>query len=62
MNGLSRLDGIDMNILVQLQANGATTNLRRADKIGLSPSPCLQRMKRLENAGYITGYGILRLQ
>jgi DNA-binding Lrp family transcriptional regulator len=58
MNGVPKLDRIDMNILVQLQANGATTNLQLADKVGLSPSPCLQRVKRLEGAGYITGYGV----
>lgn len=57
MAGHLKLDRIDLNILVQLQHDGAQTNLRLAEKVGLSPSPCLQRVKRLESAGYITGYG-----
>jgi DNA-binding Lrp family transcriptional regulator len=40
-----------------LQKNGAISNLYLAEQVGLSPSPCLQRVKRLEQAGYITGYG-----
>jgi DNA-binding Lrp family transcriptional regulator len=57
MPGLPKLDRIDINILVQLQKDGAISNLNLAERIGLSPSPCLQRVKRLEQAGYITGYG-----
>ena len=56
MAGHPKLDRIDLNILVQLQLNGAQTNLKLAEKVGLSPSPCLQRVKRLESAGYISGY------
>jgi DNA-binding Lrp family transcriptional regulator len=52
-----KLDRIDINILVQLQNEGRMTNLVLAEKVGLSPSPCLQRVKRLEAAGYIAGYG-----
>lgn len=52
-----KLDRIDINILVQLQKDGRMTNVRLADAVGLSPSPCLQRVKRLEVAGYIKGYG-----
>ena len=52
-----KLDRIDINILVQLQAVGRITNVELADAVGLSPSPCLQRVKRLEAAGYIVGYG-----
>ncbi|MCK0744534.1 Lrp/AsnC family transcriptional regulator [Chromohalobacter nigrandesensis] len=51
-----RLDRIDINILVQLQADGRMTNVHLADAVGLSPSPCLQRVKRLEAAGYITSF------
>lgn len=40
-----------------MQLDGAQTNLKLAEKVGLSPSPCLQRVKRPESAGYITGYG-----
>ncbi len=57
MNGLPKLDKIDINILVHLQKDGQLTNVQLAQKVGLSPSPCLQRVKRLEQAGYITGYG-----
>jgi DNA-binding Lrp family transcriptional regulator len=51
-----RLDRIDINILVQLQSDGRMTNVHLADAVGLSPSPCLQRVKRLEAAGYITSF------
>ncbi|WP_106477861.1 Lrp/AsnC family transcriptional regulator [Phytohalomonas tamaricis] len=56
MVGSVRLDRIDINILVQLQADGRMTNVNLADAVGLSPSPCLQRVKRLEAAGYITSF------
>jgi len=57
MVGSLKLDRIDVNILVQLQKDGRMTNVSLADAVGLSPSPCLQRLKRLEVGGYITGYG-----
>ena len=57
LNGIPKLDRIDLNILVQLQKDGRMTNANLADAVGLSASPCLQRVKRLESAGYITGYG-----
>lgn len=52
-----KLDRIDLNILAKLQESGRITNVELADAVGLSPSPCLTRVKRLEKAGYITGYG-----
>jgi len=52
-----KLDRIDLKILAQLQKAGRITNVELADAVGLSPSPCLTRVKRLEQAGYITGYG-----
>jgi DNA-binding Lrp family transcriptional regulator len=52
-----RLDQMDLKILSILQVAGRTTNLDLADRIGLSATPCLQRVKRLEGAGYITSYG-----
>jgi DNA-binding Lrp family transcriptional regulator len=52
-----KLDRIDLRILAQLQRNGRITNVQLADAVGLSPSPCLIRVKRLEKAGYIAGYG-----
>ncbi|MGN7869336.1 Lrp/AsnC family transcriptional regulator [Paracoccus sp. 22332] len=51
-----RLDRIDVNILAQLQADSGMTNVRLAEAVGLSPSPCLQRVKRLEKAGFIESY------
>ncbi len=56
MIGLPKLDRIDLNILVQLQTHGQLTNVELASRVGLSPSPCLQRVKRLEAAHYISGY------
>ncbi|WGS48009.1 winged helix-turn-helix transcriptional regulator (plasmid) [Burkholderia sp. JSH-S8] len=53
----SKLDRIDLRILSQLQKRGRMTNVELADAVGLSPSPCLIRVKRLEKAGYIGGYG-----
>lgn len=55
--GTPRLDRIDLRILAQLQKNGRMTNVELADAVGLSASPCLVRVKRLEKAGYILGYG-----
>ena len=52
-----KLDRLDFKILAQLQRNGRITNVDLADAVGLSPSPCLSRVKRLEKAGYIIGYG-----
>src|SRR5258708_38779230 len=57
MRGVAKRDRIDINILVQLQKNGKLTNVELAQHVGLSPSPCLQRVKRLETGGYIFGYG-----
>ena len=57
MTGALRLDRIDLQIMTQLQLNGRITNLELAGKVGLSPSPCLMRVKRLEKGGYIAGYG-----
>jgi DNA-binding Lrp family transcriptional regulator len=52
----SKLDRIDVKILAELQKNGRVTNVDLAAAVGLSPSPCLQRVKRLESKGYISGY------
>jgi DNA-binding Lrp family transcriptional regulator len=51
-----KLDRIDLKILAQLQRAGRMTNVELADAVGLSPSPCLTRVKRLEKAGFIGGY------
>ena len=50
------LDRIDRNILIELQKSGRISNIDLANKVGLSASPCLERVKRLEQQGYIKGY------
>lgn len=51
-----KLDRIDIRILAVLQRNGRITNVELAEEVHLSPSPCLMRVKKLQQAGYITGY------
>jgi Lrp/AsnC family leucine-responsive transcriptional regulator len=50
------LDAIDRRIITALQADGRLSNVDLADRVGLSPSPCLRRVKRLEREGYIEAY------
>jgi len=50
------LDGIDCRIVAALQAEGRLSNIELAERVGLSPSPCLRRVKRLERDGYIEAY------
>jgi Lrp/AsnC family leucine-responsive transcriptional regulator len=50
------LDRIDRRILTTLQDNGRISNVELARAINLSPTPCLERVRRLESAGYIEGY------
>lgn len=50
---LHKLDRTDRRILEVLQSNGALTNQQLAEMVGLSPSPCLRRVKALEDAGII---------
>lgn len=51
-----RLDAIDREILLLLQRDGRLTNVELAARVGLTPPPCLRRVKRLEEAGVIAGY------
>ena len=51
-----RLDRDDREILFQLRRNGRLSNVELARRVGLTPPPCLRRVKRLEDAGVITGY------
>lgn len=53
------LDAMDWRILRELQADGRMTNIALANKIGLSPPPCLRRVRALEEAGLITRYTAL---
>jgi Lrp/AsnC family leucine-responsive transcriptional regulator len=50
------LDAIDCRIVATLQADGRLSNIELAARVGLSPSPCLRRVKRLERDGYIDAY------
>jgi DNA-binding Lrp family transcriptional regulator len=56
LSSAGKLDRIDLKILGQLQQTGRITNVELADAVGLSPSPCLTRVKRLEKMGFISGY------
>ncbi|MFT2112270.1 Lrp/AsnC family transcriptional regulator [Marinomonas sp. 2405UD68-3] len=47
------LDRIDIRILTEIQQDSSLTNQELADRVGLSPSPCLRRMKSLEESGII---------
>lgn len=53
------LDNKDRRILKALQENGRLQNVELAKRVGLSPSPCLRRVKRLEDAGVIERYAAL---
>jgi DNA-binding Lrp family transcriptional regulator len=52
----ARLDATDWRILKELQANGRISNVELARKVGISPPPCLRRMRALEESGMIGGY------
>jgi len=54
-----QLDRYDRQILELLQQDGRISNQDLADRIGLSPSPCLRRVRTLEESGLITGYRAL---
>lgn len=54
--GSLKLDAYDVKILAALQREGRITKLKLAEEIGLSPSPCWERMRRLEKHGLIRGY------
>lgn len=49
-------DKIDLQILQILQENGRITNLQLSHQIGLSPAPTLERVRKLENGGFIKSY------
>jgi DNA-binding Lrp family transcriptional regulator len=53
---LSGLDAIDRMILTELQQDGRMTNVELARRAGISAPPCLRRVRRLEEAGFIRGY------
>jgi Lrp/AsnC family transcriptional regulator, leucine-responsive regulatory protein len=53
---MPNLDAIDCRIVAALQADGRLSNVELAERVGLSPSPCLRRVRRLERDGYIEAY------
>ncbi|WP_308024999.1 Lrp/AsnC family transcriptional regulator, partial [Neisseria oralis] len=53
------LDKTDLKILQVLQENGRLTNVELSERVALSPSPCLRRLKQLEDAGIIRKYAAL---
>ncbi len=55
-NKKPKLDRIDRKILSHMQKDARITNLELAEKIGLSPTPCLRRVKRLEESGIISSH------
>lgn len=54
---MRQLDRTDIAILDHLQGNGRCSNVELAKQVNLSPSPCLERVKRLEADGFIENYG-----
>jgi len=56
---LRPLDRTDRQILTLLQADGRIANVTLAKMVNLTPTPCLERVRRLEREGYITGYTAL---
>ena len=50
-----RLDPIDIRILYAIQRDGRITKLALAEKVGLSPTPCWLRLRKLEKAGIVRG-------
>lgn len=54
-----KIDETDRKILRALRADGRLTNLKLAEQVGLSPTPCWNRVKALEDAGVIEGYAAL---
>jgi len=55
----TEIDKIDLKILKILQENGRITNLQLSTEVGLSPAPTLERVRKLENSGYIKSYHAL---
>ncbi|MCB1511901.1 MAG: Lrp/AsnC family transcriptional regulator [Hyphomicrobiaceae bacterium] len=52
----ARLDATDWKILRELMADGRITNVTLAQRAGITPPPCLRRLRALEEAGYVRGY------
>lgn len=53
---MTKLNRNDRKILTELQRDGRLTNVELSERVGMSPSPCLRRVRQLEEKGYIRGY------
>ena len=53
---MANIDEIDRRLLAELQAEGRITNVELAQRVGLTPPPCLRRVRTLEEEGVIRGY------
>ena len=53
MDDINTLDRVDLKLLAQLQRDASLSNLELAERVGLSPTPCARRVKRLMNEGFI---------
>ena len=53
------MDRTDRRIVRELQANARLTNQELSERVGLSPSPCLRRVRQLEAAGVLKGYSAI---
>lgn len=51
-----KLDRVDLSILRDLQDQGRMTNVELAKRAGITPPPCLRRVRALEQAGYVRGF------
>lgn len=56
MTTRAELDTIDFKILRELQRDGRITNVELSERVGISAPPCLRRVRKLEQAGFIRGY------
>lgn len=56
MKSAVKLDAVDLRILEAVQQNARITKLALAEQVGLSPTPCWLRLRKLEEAGIVTGY------
>ena len=53
MDDINNLDRVDLKLLAQLQRDASLSNLELAERVGLSPTPCARRVKRLITDGFI---------
>lgn len=52
----AKIDGTDLKIIKELQADGRISNVALSQRVGISAPPCLRRVRALEDAGVVSGY------